>query len=303
VNPVNIVSSPDALAFKGCVLSIGAFDGVHLGHQALLGRMRELARRHELPAVVITFDPPPKTVFLGSKFLTSWEEKLHYLEAFQPQAVVAVPFDEDYAKTPKSAFLEGLRRIEPRIIIVGEDFRFGKDRAGGLDDLSHVTPKLEVFGIERLGGVPVKSSLIRALLDDGDVREAGRFLGHPYIAMGEVVEGDKRGRTVGYPTANVRLSRLKALPLGVYAVWIEAGVEAHVGRFAGMANVGPRPSFPDDPPALEAHLFDFSGDLYGQRIAVAFEKLLRGQKRFDGLDELKAQLQEDERQARALLLE
>jgi riboflavin kinase / FMN adenylyltransferase len=127
-----------------------------------------------------------------------------------------------------------------------------------------VTSKLEVFGIERLGGVPVKSSLIRALLDDGDVREAKRFLGHPYIAMGEVIEGDKRGRSVGYPTANVSLSPLKALPLGVYAVWVETSAR----RFAGMANVGPRPSFPDDPPALEVHLFDFSGDLYGQRITV-----------------------------------
>jgi riboflavin kinase/FMN adenylyltransferase len=293
---VRVVLSPEELTLTGCTVCIGAFDGVHLGHQALLSRLRELAKGGD-PAVVITFDPPPKTVFLGSKYLSSLEEKLHYLAGFAPQAVVAIPFDKGYAATPKEVFLAQLRALKPHTIIVGEDFRFGKDRAGGLDDLSHATPKLEVFGLERLGGVPVKSSLIRALLDDGDVSEARRFLGHPYIASGRVSEGDKRGRTVGFPTANLSLPALKALPLGVYAV----RAETPRGRFGGMANVGPRPSFPDDPPTLEAHLFDFQGDLYGQRITVSFEHPLRGQRRFNGLDELKAQLTLDMERARALL--
>jgi riboflavin kinase/FMN adenylyltransferase len=294
---MQVVSSLGALALRGCTVCIGAFDGVHRGHQALLSRARELAGASGGPAVVVTFDPPPKTVFLGTKFLSSLEEKLHLLAAFAPRAVVAVPFDETYAKTPKAAFLDELRRLTPTAIVVGEDFRFGRGREGGLDDLSHVAPKLEVFGLEHLGGVPVKSSLIRALLIEGDVSEAARFLGHPYIATGTVTAGDRRGREIGFPTANVSLSPLKALPPGVYAV----RVDTEKGRFGGMANVGPRPSFPGEPPALEAHLFDFSGDLYGRKITVTFKHLLRGQRRFSGLEELKSQLSEDERQARALL--
>lgn len=294
---MKVVAAPGELALTGCTVCIGAFDGVHLGHQALLSRTRELAGASGSPAVVVTFDPPPKTVFLGTKFLSSLGEKLHYLAGFGPQAVVAVPFDRDYATTPKDVFLAELRRLEPRHIVVGEDFRFGRGREGGLDDLSHVASKLEVFGLERLGGVPVKSSLIRALLEDGDVREAARFLGHSYIAQGTVREGDKRGRSIGFPTANLELSALKALPVGVYAVRVDACDE----RFGGMANVGPRPSFPGEPPALEVHLFGFSGDLYGQSVTVHFEHLLRGQRKFAGLGELKAQLEEDAHQARALL--
>lgn len=207
------------------------------------------------------------------------------------------PFDHDYARTPKEAFLEQLQHLAPKLLIVGEDFHFGYKRSGGLDDLQHVTERLEVFSLRRLEEEPIKSSHIRELLRTGEVEQARRFLGYSYLAIGEVTAGDRRGRTVGFPTANLQLAPEKALPIGVFAVW----VETPYGTFGGMANVGPRPSYPDAPPSLEVHLFDFDGDLYGKTIRVSFERFLRAQRRFAGLDDLKAQLAADEQRARAAL--
>ena len=216
---------------------------------------------------------------------------------FEPAAVVVIPFSPEYAQTDKRVFLDQLAKLTPRTIIVGEDFRFGHKREGTLNDLSHITEKLEVFGMKKAGGEAVKSSRVRALLKEGNVSEANRLLGYAYLATGAVVEGDKRGRTIGFPTANVALPPNKVLPLGVFAVT----VETDAGTFGGMANVGPRPSFPDAPPSLEVHLFNFSGDLYGESVTVSFEHFLRGQRKFSGLEELKAQLSDDMVQAKAYL--
>jgi len=293
---LKVVGTPLELDLKGCAVCVGNFDGVHLGHQLLLRRLQEVARGG-LPSVIITFFPPAKVFFQGRSYLTSREEKLYLLRRFKPSAVVMVHFDLEYAKTDKGVFLEQLQHLSPKHLIVGEAFRFGHKRAGGLDDLQHVTEKLEVFSLRRLEEEPIKSSHIRELLRAGRVEEARRFLGYSYLAIGAVTAGAKRGRTVGFPTANVTLPPEKALPLGVFAV----KVETPQGTYGGMANVGPRPSFPDAPPSLEVHLFDFSGDLYGKTVTVSFEGFLRGQKKFSGLDELKAQLTEDMARARSLL--
>ena len=279
------------------MLCIGNFDGVHLGHQLLLRRMQHVALKLGVPSVVLTFFPPAKVVFRGKPYLSSAEEKLYLLSAFDPDAVVVTPFSLEYAQTPKDHFLRELGRLQPRHLIVGDDFRFGHARSGGLDDLQHITERLEVFSLERLEEEPIKSSHIRELLQQGYVAEARRFLGYSYLAFGKVVEGDKRGRTIGFPTANLELPPEKALPLGVFAV----RVETPDGHFDGMANVGSRPSYPDAPPALEVHLFDFDGDLYGQTLRVSFEHFLRGQKKFSGLAELMVQLTKDKEQAREAL--
>lgn len=292
-----VVASPLDLELSGVVLCIGNFDGVHLGHQLLLRRLQEAAGALAAPSVVLTFFPPAKVFFQGRSYLTSAEEKLYLLRRFAPSAVVMTPFDHEYAQTPKETFLEQLQHLTPRLLIVGEDFHFGYKRSGGLDDLQHVTERLEVFSLRRLEEEPIKSSHIRELLRTGQVEEARRFLGYSYLAIGEVVAGDRRGRTVGFPTANLKLPPEKALPLGVFAV----RVETPYGTYGGMANVGPRPSYEGAPPSLEAHLFDFEGDLYGRSIGVSFEHFLRTQRRFSGLDDLQAQLAEDERRARALL--
>ncbi len=293
---MKVVSTPDDLDLRGCALCIGNFDGVHLGHQLLLRRLQEVAAETGAPGVVITFFPPAKVVFRGKPYLSSAAEKLYLLGAFNPDAVVMTPFSLAYAETPKEHFLGELARLRPKHLIVGEDFRFGHRRTGGLDDLQHVTERLEVFSLERLEEEPIKSSHIRELLQAGRVEEARRFLGYSYLVFGKVVQGDKRGRTIGFPTANLELSPEKALPLGVFAVT----AETPQGRFTGMANVGPRPSYPDAPPALEVHLFDFDGDLYGQTLRVSFEYFLRAQKKFSGLDALTAQLTKDKDQAKKL---
>jgi riboflavin kinase/FMN adenylyltransferase len=294
---MQVVDAVHRLPTRGAVLAIGNFDGVHRGHRALLRRMRAWADEEGRPAAIVTFFPPAKVLFQGMSYLASREEKLTLLDPFAPDAVAMIRFDRDYARTDKSAFLAELAELAPHAIVVGEDFRFGRHRAGGLDDLQHVPERLEVFGLEHDGGAPVSSSRVREHLLAGEIEAARRLLGAPYLAIGEVVEGDRRGRTIGFPTANLDLPLDKALPIGVFAV----RVDTPEGRYGGMANVGPRPSFPDGAPRLEAHLFDFDGDLYGRRLAVHFVARLRGQRRFDGLDDLVAQLRADREAARAAL--
>lgn len=301
-----LYSSPEQVAEDGAlgggpIVSIGNFDGVHLGHRALLERMRELAGASGRPSMVITFFPPAKVVFGDTTYLSSADEKVALLADFEPSGIVMIPFSREYATTDKERFVAQLRDLEPDTIIVGEDFRFGHDRAGSVDDLRRVARSVEAFGLVTVGDGAqeevVKSSSIRRYLETGDIDSANRLLGRPYMATGEVVTGAKRGRTIGFPTANLATAERKALPLGVYAVT----VNTPSGSYGGMANVGPRPSFPEEPPALEVHLFDFSGDLYGQRVTTRFHAHLRAQRKFSGLEELKSQLAADEVEARAAL--
>ncbi len=294
---MQIAHSPEQLNLKDTIICIGNFDGVHVGHQMLLDHMHKLATEQHKPSVVITFFPPSKVFFQGGDFLSSEAEKLDLLRTYEPDAVVVIPFNEAYTHTPKEDFLAQLTQLEPHTIIVGEDFRFGYKRQGTLNDLSHLPERLEVFGMKRVDGEEVKSTLIRQLLSEGNVEAVKPFLGRSYSAKGIVIEGDKRGRMIGFPTANIKTPKGKALPLGVFAV----KVDIEKGNFKGMANVGPRPSFPDDPPALEVYLFDFEGDLYGQTLTVYFEAFIRSQKKFSGLEELKAQLETDKGVARASL--
>lgn len=286
---MQITTSPEQLSLKDTIICIGNFDGVHVGHQMLLEHMQTLAQTHHKPSIVITFFPPSKVFFQGGDFLSSEAEKLDLLRIYEPDAVVVIPFNEFYTHTPKEDFLAQLAGLEPHTIIVGEDFRFGFKRQGTLNDLSHLPERLEVFGMKRIHGEEVKSTLIRQLLSEGNVEAVKPFLGRSYSAQGVVVEGDKRGRTIGFPTANIKTPKGKALPLGVFAV----NVDTEQGKFKGIANVGPRPSFPNDPPSLEVYLFDFEGDLYGQTLTVYFEAFIRAQKKFSGLEELKMQLEQD----------
>lgn len=290
-------AATDEVDVRGAVISIGNFDGVHLGHRELLARMRALATEQARPALVLTFFPPAKVVFADATYLSSADEKLELLAAFEPTAVVMIPFSRDYANTDKADFLAELARLEPHTIVVGEDFRFGHGRAGGLDDLRKVAGAVEAFGLVSVDGEVVRSSTIRTALETGDITRANRLLGAPYPVSGEVVSGARRGRSIGFPTANVSSGARKALPLGVFAVT----AETPDGTYSGMANVGPRPSFPEEPPSLEVNLFDFEGDLYGRRLTTRFHAFLRSQRKFGGLDELKAQLAADETAARSIL--
>lgn len=309
---------------RGAVISIGNFDGVHLGHRALLGRMRELAEAAGAPAVVITFFPPAKVFFTGADFLSTAQEKRMLLEEFRPDRVVMVPFDDEFRETTKEQFLADLGQLEPRAFVVGGDFRFGRGRAGSVEDLARLAP-VEPFELVSVDGRPVGSSRVRELLAEGRVEEANRLLGAPYMAHGTVVRGAQRGRTIGYPTANLELSPRKALPTGVFAVTVEVPVQVPTGPSSGagadlpsaaaggsagrerthlhggMASVGERPMFPDGSPSLEAHIFDFDRDIYDEVVTVRFVRKLRDQVRFGSLEELKAQLAADEAAAREAL--
>ena len=292
---MTITDNPNDFKLTSSIVCLGTFDGVHLGHKMLLERMQELASEQKLASVIISFHPPAKVFLQGDCFLSSYEEKSKLLKAFKPNGIVIIPFDFDYAKTDKHIFLKQIASLNPSHIIVGEDFRFGHRRLGGLDDLSHITPKLEVFGMKKLEGTNIKSSYIRMLLKEARLEEAKRFLGYSFFAIGKVIQGEKRGSKISFPTANIDLPKQKLLPYGVFVV--EA--ETSKGTFKGMANVGPRPSFPEAPPALEVHLFDFSDELYGEDVTVYFKHFLRSQIKFSGLEELKKQLTEDARQARS----
>src|SRR5690606_28097126 len=215
----------------------------------------------------------------------------------EPTAVVMIPFSREYARTDKAVFVDQLRRLAPHTIVVGQDFRFGHERAGNLNDLSPIATRLEAFGLVTHEGEVVKSSRVREHLEKGDVERANALLGAPYRATGAVVHGEKRGRDIGYPTANVATGERKALPPGVFAVT----TTTPLGTFGGMAAVGSKPMFPDEPPTLEVNLFGFDGDLYGREVTVFFHAFIREQQRFAGLDELRAALARDEAEARAAL--
>ncbi|MDR6216923.1 riboflavin biosynthesis protein RibF [Deinococcus soli (ex Cha et al. 2016)] len=289
--------SPGQRPDTATVVAVGSFDGVHLGHQALIAQLKAKAREHRVPSVVYTFDPPTRVLTQGVEFLSTLPEKLDLLARYGVDETIAAAFTPEFASRPKEAFLDDLRLLRPRAIVVGEDFHFGRGRAGSAADLREVAPEVVVVPIHGLSGEDIKSTRVREYLKSGDVDGARRLLGRHYDAQGVVVQGDRLGRTIGWPTANIRVPDGKALPLGVFAV---VAVGDH-GRWHGMANVGFRPTVNGTDRRFEVHLFDFSGDLYGQEVQVKFFTHLRGEQKFSGLDELKAQIARDAQAARDAL--
>ncbi|WP_119673474.1 riboflavin biosynthesis protein RibF [Deinococcus sp. RM] len=289
--------SPSQRPDTATVVAVGSFDGVHLGHQALIAQLKAKAREHRVPSVVYTFDPPTRVLTQGVEFLSTLPEKLDLLTRYGVDETIAAAFTPEFASRPKEAFLDDLRLLRPRAIVVGEDFHFGRGRAGSAADLREVAPEVVVVPIHGLSGEDIKSTRVREYLKSGDVDGARRLLGRHYDAQGVVVQGDQLGRTIGWPTANIRVPDGKALPLGVFAV---VAVGDH-GRWHGMANVGFRPTVNGTDRRFEVHLFDFSGDLYGQELQIKFFAHLRGEQKFGGLDELKAQIARDAQAARDAL--
>lgn len=276
------------------VVAVGSFDGVHLGHQYLLRQALAEAKTLKEPLLVYTFDPPTKVFTRGEGFLMDLQEKVEALRGVGVELILAVPFNEEFARRPPEDFLEDLRALQASRIYVGEDFRFGRGRAGGPEALERVAPT-RVVPLLSLGGEAVKSSRIRALLKEGKVEEARHLLGRPYGAYGVVVEGDRMGRRLGFPTANLAVHPLKVLPPGVFAVEAEGAF----GRYKGVANVGTRPTLGGEERRLEVHLLGFAGELYGEEVRVRFLKRLREERRFPSLEALRAQIAEDVEAARA----
>jgi riboflavin kinase/FMN adenylyltransferase len=292
-----------ALCREGCVLTIGNFDGVHRGHQALLQQVKALARQHRLPSVVMVFEPHPQEFFSAAPpaRLLTLREKIDVINAHGIDAVICLRFNAALAATSAEAFIDDilLRRLNVKHLVIGDDFRFGRQRSGDVAMLRR-DGRFAVYASDSVcvEATRVSSTVIRQALADGDMARAERLLGHPYTIGGRVAHGDKRGRLLGFPTANIVLKR-RSLPLtGVYAVRVN-GIDDRV--VTGVANVGVRPTVNGTQARLEVHLFDFSGDIYGRRLAVQLLHKLRGEQKFDGLPALQAQIARDVEQAKAFL--
>jgi riboflavin kinase/FMN adenylyltransferase len=291
----------------GSVVTIGAYDGVHLGHQRVLHLVRELATVRRLDAAVVTFDRHPAQVVRpesAPKLLTSLDQKLELLDATGDVDVCCVlTFDEDRSHETAEEFVTEVlvEKLRARLVVVGEDFHFGYKRGGSVPLLGRMGAELgfEVLGLGLVavdadpGGTIYSSTRIRELLREGDVADAARLLGRPHEVRGTVVEGDRRGRTLGFPTANLAVPSEICLPAdGIYAGTFVAADE--VVRPAAIS-LGRRPTFYEhaDASLLEAYVLDFDGDLYGQHAKVRFAERLRGEQRFDNVDELVAQMGRD----------
>ncbi len=279
------------------VVAIGSFDGLHLGHLALLEKLKQLATENHVPSVVFTFDQPTRVLLQGSKFLYSLAEKLEILQSLGIAEVIAVPFTKEFSSRAPSAFLEDVKTLNPKSIVVGYDFRFGQNRTGGIADLETVAP---VYSLEMqtLNGQAVHASSIRTALENADITSANAMLGRAYHASGVVVLGQQLGRTIGTPTANIAVPEGKLLPKGVYAVQLETPEGTWHNA---IANIGTRPTIGGMTESFEVHIFDFASDIYGLEVSVQFKHFIRAEQKFAGLPALMAQLETDKMQARALL--
>lgn len=296
---------------SGGVIAIGNFDGVHLGHQAVIGQAKEIARGLGAPVVVLTFEPHPRSLFQpdAAPFrLTSLRAKAHLMESLGVDGMVVLHFDRALATMEAEDFVARIlvHDLGARHVVVGEDFAFGRGRKGNvalLKDMAAaggfaVSPAVQVRDGK---GAVISSNTIRAFLKNGDPVAAATLLGRPWEVDGRVVRGDARGHDLGFPTANVRMEGLLLPCPGVYAVraGIDAGAETE--WFDGAANFGTRPQFQGDEPRLEVFLIDFSGDLYGRTLRVAFVSYLRPEAAFDSVAALVEQMKCDVRDARARL--
>jgi riboflavin kinase / FMN adenylyltransferase len=292
---------------RGCAVTIGNFDGLHLGHQAVLQRLAGRARALGLPAVVISFEPTPREYFMGAAApprLAGFREKFAGLTAQGVDRLFCARFDAAMAALSPQAFIREylLDGLGTRYLVIGDDFRFGKNRAGDFATLQ-AAGREHGFEVAEtptriVDGIRVSSTAVRAALAAGDLDLATRLLGRHYGMTGRVVEGRRLGRTLGFPTANLR-PRRRVLPVtGVFAVVVRGVGPA---PWPAVANLGTRPTVEGTEPLLEAHLFDFSGELYGRRITVEFVARLREEQRFEDIQKLTAQMHRDAELARRIL--
>ncbi len=297
---------PDRLA--GAVAALGNFDGFHLGHQAVVGRAAALAERHGAPLAVVTFEPHPARLFkpdLPPFALTTLPQKLVLLEEFGVDLAIVLTFTRDFAARSADDFMAGTlkERLLLRGAVTGFDFTFGKDRAGTTAMLRAQGPALgleveTVAAVAAPAADPVSSTLVRAQLAAGAPLAAAQLLGHWWRLAGTVAHGEKRGRTIGFPTANVALGDYARPKFGVYAVRVQG-----VGNIVleGVANIGNRPTVAGTEARLEVHLFDFAGDIYGTAVEVELVEFIRPEQKFAGLDALKAQIAVDSASAQKIL--
>ncbi|QHB16621.1 bifunctional riboflavin kinase/FAD synthetase [Mannheimia pernigra] len=290
---------------KGCVLSIGNFDGVHIGHQNILARLCDKALELGLPSVVMIFEPQPREFFAKKSGnltacspparLMRLRDKLKYLEETGVDFILYVRFSEKFAQISADDFISDLlaKRLKVRYLSVGDDFRFGAKRSGDFETLRNAGLKYR-FAVEEshthsLNEERISSSLVREALQNNDLDLAEKLLGKPYSIHGRVAHGNKLGRTIGFPTANIMLNRLVTPVQGVFAV----KVNTKQGCYNGIVNVGNRPTINGTKPLLEVHIFDFNLSIYGEVIEVVFLHKIRNEIKFSHFEELKTQIEKD----------
>jgi riboflavin kinase/FMN adenylyltransferase len=300
-------------------VTIGFFDGVHRGHRYLIGRASTAARRQKSRIILLTFYPHPNVVLRGAEpfYLSTREEKLALLSGLNLDLIVIQPFTPGLAQTRAHDFLDRLiTQVGMVELWVGPNFAMGYRREGDISFLRRAGEQLgfrvNVVNPLKLDGIAISSSRIRQALREGNVTLAARHLGRPYCLQGPVVVGAQRGRTIGFPTANVEVPAERAVPAnGVYAAWARLHAEPAVKSSAGgrdeghraVVNVGTRPTFDNGPRTVEAHLLDFDRDIYGRWLALDFVTRLRSEQRFNGIEALVAQINRDVTRARELLHE
>jgi riboflavin kinase/FMN adenylyltransferase len=294
----------------GAVAALGNFDGLHRGHRGVVARAQALAKKLKRPCVLLTFEPHPADVFAGRPVifrLTPPEAKAAQAQRLGLDGMIILTFDRDFSKRPAQAFTQDIlhESLGLSAVVAGYDFRFGAGRAG---DAAFLRAEGERLGfaveiVERIvqdedGSLDaVSSTATRAALEAGDVALARNLLGHPYFVRALVRHGDKRGRLLGFPTANLALDPSNRLAYGIYAVTLEVDGVVH----DAVASFGRRPTFDNGPPLLEVHVFDFSGDLYGKSVEVAFYGFIRGEAKFDSVEALIDQMARDCDAAKGIL--
>ena len=289
---------------RGCVLTIGNFDGVHRGHRQLIDALCEKAKAMGVPRMLMTFEPQPREFFAGTKLparLTRFREKVYLLDQTPLDRLLCLPFNERTANIEAGWFAKDfvVDQVGAKHLVIGDDFRFGRGREGDFA-LFERYGQIHGYSVSAMstllqGEARISSTLIRESLAAGDFTAAANLLGHEYFIMGRVVYGRQLGRQLNVPTANIRLQRYRAALEGVYCVTVEgiAGAVRH-----GIANIGVRPTVDGKEPLLEVHVFDYTGNLYGDLIKVTFKQKLREEQAFDSIDALKTQINQDIEQAR-----
>ncbi|MDJ0940931.1 MAG: bifunctional riboflavin kinase/FAD synthetase [Woeseiaceae bacterium] len=292
---------------RGSAVTIGSYDGIHLGHRHLLSRIQAIAEERDMATVVMSFEPTPKEFFHSANpvaRLMRFREKFEALEALGIDVFYCPRFSPAMRSIPAGDFIRRIlvHGLNARGVVIGDDFRFARRREGGLEELEIAGRALD-FDVEQVpsiavGGERVSSTAIREALEAGDLGRATALLGRPYRMSGRIVRGEQVGRKLGYPTANVDLRRRQSAVMGIFAVRVHGVGDTPID---GVASVGSRPTFNGTKPLLEVHLFDFDEDIYGRYIHVDFVAHLRDQKKYAKVDELVAQMHLDADNARSIL--
>ena len=285
----------------GCILTIGNFDGIHLGHQEILKRLVSKSKKLGLPSLVVSFSVTPETFFGRPKArLSSFRDKHLFLESMGVDKHLLIRFNKDFSELSASSFINQIlvEKIGVKHCFIGDDFRFGKGRLGDFSMLKAASHEnnytIEKLNSVLLDGLRVSSSAVRNFLTDGNFTGAEKFLGRPFSISGKVAHGDKLGRTIGFPTANISIHRKLSPILGVYSVLVKLKSQT----YNGVCNVGKRPTLGGKKTLLEVFIFDFNEEIYGEYATVIFKQKCRDEKKFESFDELKKQIKKDVEKSR-----